>query len=597
MQKIRLDFTREIEKFMKEMRLVKNRDMKQQLTDRISKEKEIKTKMSIDKIVFQIKAGQFKEASLDVTLLIKPHLFSSFLNILRANLDSLFYTSDLSFQKNSFLFLINLTVNLKSFLPCWNLQNENFYPENVLSRNQIDCQVSENQDLLRKWERDNSTLHKEVFSFLSQITKERLESEGVNKDGLQATANKIVGNSIEHYLDQMFSFIESSNLKKIAEMRNNESTLTEVGNDYAAHLQETMWLGASFVTTNPQLVYLNLERKLDISDSRIDELIRQFLNTSHLIKVVTDIKEETIEQLTDIFISEVVLNNARLLRGIFLLTNGDMGYVCLQVNPSNHGMPEKMLEQALGIYLYLYRQLGGIPNVVFKLPGTKAGLQVAEILTQVGIGVTITVDFGLFQLIPFAEAINSGKSIASHLVLMNGRLAFPVRDELLALGVRDARKVAQWAGVAVAKKAYKLLYFKENLGCEPRKVKLLIASLRNYDNFFPDIIELIGVPIITVFPDIRRQFDSSFRDLNPMAVRNPIDESILKSLCKSEIFKQAYYLPGDPEVFKPKSVLSLEKVNQVQNWPPVKATLNGFTRAHESTKERLRERVMSIVDV
>jgi len=589
-----LGFEQKTDRFMRKVGLVKDKDIKEELIDRINKEKERKAEISVDKIVFRIENGQFKEASLDVILLSKPHLFNDFLDLLRTNLDSLFYTSDLSFQKNSFLFLINLTINLKSFLPCWNLQNEDLYPEDVLTEKQIDHQISENWSLLKKWGRDNSALHKEALSFLDKTTKERLESEGVDSNDLQAAASKIVGDSIDHYLDQMFNFIEGSNLKKIAEMRNNGFTLTEIGNDYAAHLQEAMWLGASFVTTNPQLVCLNLERKLDISDARIDELIRQFLNNNQLVRA-TDIKEETIEQLTDIFISEVVLNNARLLRDVFLITNGNMGYICLQVNPSNHGNVDKMLDQALRIYLYLHKQLGGIPNVVFKLPGTKAGLEVAEILTQIGIGVTITVDFGLFQLVPFAKTINSDKAIVSHLVLMNGRLAFPVRDELLALGIPNARKTAQYAGVAVAKKAYKLLYSKENLGYNPAKVKLLVASLRNYDDFFPDITELTGVSIITVFPNIRHQFDNNPRTLNPMAVQNPVDESILKSLCKSEIFKQAYYLPGDPEVFRPQSVLSLDKTGEVQNWPPVKATLDGFTHAHEMTKEKLQKRIKDIV--
>ncbi len=589
-----MDFEQKIEKFMKKVGFVEDRDIRQQLITKISKEREIKTEMSVSKIVSQIKNSQFKQTSLDVTLLTRPHLLINFLNSLREDLDSLFYTSDLSFQNNSFLFLINLTINLKSFLPCWNLQNENLHSGDILSKNQIDHQISENQSLLKKWERDNSTLCKESLSFLNKTTKERLESEGVDKNDLQVAASKIAGDSIDQYLNQIFNFVESSNLKKIAEMRNNKSTLTEIGNDYAAHLQEAMWLGASFVTTNPQLVYLNLERKLDISDTQVDELIKQFFNNNQSVRV-TDIKEENIEHFTDIFISEVVLNNARLLRDVFLLTNGNMGYICLQVNPSNHGNANKMLDQALRIYLYLFRQLRGIPNVVFKLPGTKAGLEVAKVLTQIGIGVTITVDFGLFQLIPFAKAINSDKAIASHLVLMNGRLAFPVRDELLASGIPNARKAAQYAGVAVAKKAYKLLYSKENLDYNPAKVKLLVASLRNYNNFFPDITELLGVPIITVFPNIRHQFDSNPHTLSPKSVQNPVDESILKLLCKSEIFKQAYYLPGDSEMFKPKSVLYLDKINEVQNWIPVKATLDGFTHAHEMTKEKLQKRIKDIV--
>jgi len=585
-----LDFDQEIEKLMRTVGIVKEKDIRKQLIYKICNEREIKSELSVNKVVTQIRNGQFKEASLDVTLLSKPKFFNDFINLLRANLDNLFYTADFSFQRNCFLFLINLIINLKSFLPSWSLKNEDLYSVDILTKEQINQQISDNRSLLKKWERDNSILYKEVLSFLSQITKERLESEGINKDDIQVTANKIVGNSIDHYLDQMFNFIESSNLKKIAEMRNNGSTLTEIGNDYAAHLLEAMWLGASFVTTNPQLVYLNLERKLDISDSLIDELIRQFLKTNRLAQK-SDIKEETIEKFTNIFISEVVLNNARLLRDIFLLTHGNMGYVCLQINPSNHGNIEKMLGQALTIYLYLYKRFGGIPNVVFKLPGTKAGLEVAKILTQVGVGVTITVEFGLFQLFAFAKAINLDKAIVSHLVLMNGRLAFPVRDELLALGVRDAKEVAQWAGVAVAKKAFKILYSKENLGYNPAKVKLLIASLRNYDDFFPDITELIGVPIITVFPNIRHQFDSKPRTLNPITIKNSIDKSILRSLFKSEIFKQAYYLPGDLDVFKPKFGFSLNNTDQVLNWTPIKDTLSGFIHAYENTKEKLREKM------
>lgn len=575
---------------MRKVGLAKDKDIKRQLVSRIREEKETKTEMSVDRIVSQIRNGQLKEASLDVVLLNRPHLFNNFLNMLRTNLDLLFCTSDVSFQKNAFLFVTNLTTNLQSFLPCWNLQNEDVHSGDVLATKQIHHEISENRGLLGKWEKDHSIPCKEALSVLVQITKERLKSEGKDSDDSQITANRIVGNSIEHYLDHMSGFIESSNLSKIAEMRNNGSTLTEIGNDYAAHLQEAMWLGASFVTTNPQLVYLNLERELDITSSRVDALIRKFFNTNQSTRA-GDVKKESVEQLIDIFVSEVVLNNARLLRNIFLLTNGNMGYVCLQVNPRNHGNVEKMLDQALGLYLYLLKELSGIPNVVFKLPGTKAGLEVAEILTQMGVGVTITVEFGLFQCIPFARAIDSDRAIASHLALMNGRLAFPVRDELLSLGVPGARRAAQWAGVAVAKKAHRLLYSKENLGYDPAKVKLLVASLRNYDDFFPDVTELIGVPIITVFPDIRHQFDSHPRILKPAVVQDPIDESIFGVLCRSELFKQAYYSPGDPEVFRPKSVLCLDKTREVQNWAPVKATLDGFTSAHETTKEKLREKM------
>lgn len=318
------------------------------------------------------------------------------------------------------------------------------------------------------------------------------------------------------------------------------------------------------------------------------------MNANQLART-TDVKGNTVERLTIILTCEVVPNNARLLRDIFLLTRGSKGYVCLQVNPTAHGDAERMVEETFGSYSYLYQQLGGIPNVVFKLPGTKAGLESAEILTKIGIGVTITVEFGLFQLVSFVKAVSSSEAIASHLALMNGRLAFPVRDELLTLGTPDARKAARYAGVAVGKKAYRLLYSTEELGLNPAEVKLLVVSLRNYDDFFPDITELVGVPIITVFPNTRREFDAHSRDLDPAVVQKPVDECILTSLCQSELFKQAYYTSGDPELFRPHSMLSLDKTDEVEDWNPAKTTVDGFIDAREKTKDKLRKRMEDIL--
>jgi len=312
------------------------------------------------------------------------------------------------------------------------------------------------------------------------------------------------------------------------------------------------------------------------------------------INKIDNLTEEMLEELGDIFTAEVVINNASLLRDIFLLTNGQKGYVCLQVNPIYHGDAGKMLERALRIFAYLHKRFCGIPNVVFKLPGTKAGLEVEKILTSIGIGTNITVEFGLFQIIPFAKEIDTQSTIVSHLTLMNGRLAFPIRDELLSLGIPNAKKAAEWAGVAVGKKAFDQLYSKKNLGLDPSKIKLLIASLRNYDNFFPDITELIGVPIITVFPNIRNQFDRKTHDINPHAIKKKVDKGIIKTLAKSEIFKQAYYLPGDPDYLKPNTVLSLDNTKAVETWAPVKDTLNAFINARQQTEMELKKRVVKI---
>jgi hypothetical protein len=59
-------------------------------------------------------------------------------------------------------------------------------------------------------------------------------------------------------------------------------------------------------------------------------------------------------------------------------------------------------------------------------------LEACSVLTKRAIGVTITVNFGLFQHLPFVQAIDEGQAIFACLVEMSGRLAFPVRDEMIA---------------------------------------------------------------------------------------------------------------------------------------------------------------------
>lgn len=126
---------------------------------------------------------------------------------------------------------------------------------------------------------------------------------------------------------------------------------------------------------------------------------------------------------------------------------------------------------------------------------------------------TITINFGMFQHLPFAEAMRAGTAIYSNIVEMSGRLAYPVRDELLAdldmlaaFKINEAKAVeaAAWAGIAVVKRMVNLLKAK---GYDLGRYKPLIASLliyhgegyNNLPNPYPDITEVVGASPISVF--------------------------------------------------------------------------------------------------
>jgi hypothetical protein len=232
-------------------------------------------------------------------------------------------------------------------------------------------------------------------------------------------------------------------------------------------------------------------------------------------------------------------------------------------------------------------------------------------LTAAGIGVTITVNFGLFQHLPFAATISDGAALFSTLAHMSGRLAFPVRDELLSklgelsgLGITEAqaRQAAAWSGVAVLKRLHRCLVLQ---GIDLSRVKPLIASLRVYTDPayaglpgpIPDITEVVGTGILTVFPNVRRAFDRLLPvPLDGDRIEAPVRPEVIDVLRHSEIFKQAYWLgslaAGEAESadLRPAHPLSLEDRAATARWTPVANTLDEFCKAYDTFVDRIQAR-------
>jgi transaldolase len=360
-----------------------------------------------------------------------------------------------------------------------------------------------------------------------------------------------------------------------------------------------IWLGGSFVTTNPVLIKVAWDTDAKRWNDRVDGLIRSRYGAEEIAELLQDKGQrlqKAVTAINSLVTMSVVEENCRLLRDIFLLTEGTEGYVSLQVNPKNHDDADLMVAEAKGIYEDLRTRLEGIPNVVFKLPATSAGLRAAEKLTGEAIGVTITVSFSVFQAFEFAKVLSRGEALVCYIALMNGRMAFPVRDEMKRLGVVKGEEAARWAGVEVARKSYHRLYDPEDqggLGIDPSRVRLLIASLRIYDDWLPDISELWGSPVITFFPNVRRKYDSHSRELEGLSILNDTPSDDMETLMESEIFRQAWWLPGDPQDQSPTKVLTLAEADRedLVAWEPVAATLNQFVDLYDQMGQMVLERM------
>lgn len=570
-------------------------ELRAQLEAQIARELEQKRSFAISDILKMIETGQSEEAADHLLFFSQPADFLTQCHRLREILAARLAEETQGMQKSGIAFLTHLTLDLCSMLVKWNLQNRDLYGDQALKDDEIRREITTNLRLLTDWEALFSSAARELLAAWKEVAKARFIAEKAKQPEFQA--ERLVGGAICKYIRNMAEAIRRSHLRRIAEMRVAGLNCTELGNDYAAFLKYTMYLGASFVTTNPVLVDVAWDADPDYWDPIMGRLVAAN-------------PQADAEELARLATLEVVLANMRLLRRIFLLTKGGMGCVSLQVNPKKHGDAEAMIADATAIYGELKARLdGGVPNVVFKLPGTRAGLDACRALTSRGIGVNITVNFGLFQQLRFAEVIREGQAIFATLTEMNGRLAYPVRDELLAklpelaahgIHQADVLEAAAWSGVAVIKKLQKLL---EEKGYDLKRIKPLVASLRiykdspGYDRLpsaYPDVTEAIGTSIITVFPDVRHAFDlETEMVLEAHQIDEPVPGHVLEVLTHSEIFKQAYYvadvnwLKNEDERFRPNKVLALEDEAAVAAWPPVYNTLKQFADSYDHFVQRL----------
>ena len=566
---------------------------------RIAEERTGEQTVTADGVYRRIAAGRTASATANLLFHTAPSAFDGKLSAVLDKVSNVYANGGPVLQDRILSFLVKLSIDLRSFLPHWVLTEG-------MDANAIADAAQEASKTLARLIETGGEAPTAVMARLRTETVARLKAEGVTDETTaRVTVNRTMGESLADYVQNIAAEMQSSNLIEVAWARIRGDTQTQLGNDYAAFLQYMIWLGGSFVTTNPVLIKMAWDTDPEFWNKRVDDLILSRYTPAEL-KTLSEAPESELDAavtaINSMVTMAVVGENCRLLRDIFLVTEGREGYVSLQVDPRNHDESERMVAEARGLYADLERRLRGVPNVVFKLPATAAGTLAAQKLTSEGIGVTITVSFSVFQALGFGEVLSRGKAPVCYIALMNGRLAYPVRDEMKEKRVPRGVEAARWAGVEVARKAYRRLYTPKGnggMGIDPERVKLVIASLRIYDDWIPDMTELLGSPVITVFPNVRRKFDSHAREFVGKSVLNPTPLEDMRILRESEIFRQAWWMPGDEEQFKPEQVLTLapKDADALAKWPPVAETLGQFIELYEEMAEMVKGRIRRVASL
>lgn len=229
---------------------------------------------------------------------------------------------------------------------------------------------------------------------------------------------------------------------------------------------------------------------------------------------------------------------AEQTREIYEMGIPGKGYVCAQTNPNKSGDAEYMINQAKILSSWA-------PNIVVKMPATRAGIEAYEECAANGMNVAATVSFTVPQVLAVGEAAERGRqrAVANGIkpgltiaVLMAGRLDDYLRDVAMDSRADVQESDIVQAGIACLKRAYGI--FQER----GYHTYLMPAGCRGANQ----VIELAGAKMIfSIAPKIVKQLPSDTPCCERIQI--PVAEDVIDRLMTMPEFRRAYEPDGMTE--------------------------------------------------
>jgi transaldolase len=338
-----------------------------------------------------------------------------------------------------------------------------------------------------------------------------------------------------------------------------QTTPTCLWND-SADLDELRWSighGGVGATCNPVIAHTVLKARMAEWQPRIAALIQQ-----RPLATEDDIAWAAVEALS--------IDAAALLTPAFIAHRGRNGRLSIQTDPRLFRNAGAIVEQAI-------RFDALAPNMIVKIPATRAGIDAIEQVTALGISINATVSFTVAQCLAVGAAVERGlqrREAGGHDVsamgpvctIMVGRLD----DWLKVMMERDAITTdpghLEWAGVAVFKKAYTL--YRER----GYRTRLLSAAFRNHLHWS----ELIGGDVVISPPAAwQKRFAASDIAVCPR-IDTPVAPHIVDDLSRRFAdFRRAYEADG-------------LQVDAFDDFAPARRTLRQFLAAGDDLRLLVR---------
>jgi transaldolase len=303
-----------------------------------------------------------------------------------------------------------------------------------------------------------------------------------------------------------------------------QTTATCLWSDSAAldDLQTALEHGAVGATCNPVIALGIIKSRLGEWRSRIASLSRQ-----HPAATEDELAWKAVEWLST--------EAAALLAPAFAHHRGRNGRLSIQTDPRLYRDVTALVRQAQHFDTLA-------PNMIVKIPATRAGIAAIEESTALGISINATVSFSLPQCVAVAEAVERGlerraadghdtSTMGPVCTIMVGRLDDALKAAMERDGVVTDPCHLEWAGVAVFKKSY------EVFRARGYRTRLLSAAFRHHMHWS----ELVGGDVVVSPPPAwqRRFFNSDLRAEPRMQV--PVQPHIIDDLYRRfEEFRNAY---------------------------------------------------------
>ena len=280
--------------------------------------------------------------------------------------------------------------------------------------------------------------------------------------------------------------------------------------------------GAVGMTTNPFLIQATLNSNREFWAEKLEKLPKDLKGDEKAM--------ELIHLVTGYYLEEA--------RPLYESGREMAGYICAQTSPLHCGDADFMVDQ-----IKVYGEWA--PNLVIKVPATKAGIEAYEEGVALGYNMAATVSFTVPQVLAVAEAAERGKKRAeaagkriplTAAVIMAGRLDDYLRDVAHDNKAEVLESDITQAGIACMKKAYKIYQEKGY------STVILPAGLRGANQVY----EMAGAKMIfSIAPKIAKLVDPNAPQDERVDI--PVAQDVIDRLMTMPEFRKAYLEDGMKE--------------------------------------------------